>query len=97
MLNPDNHIRHVVLQSEDSQSLDDVVVTHENGVKEFIQVKHTRDKDKLSYSDMVEGGKKGSNLYKYSSEWKSMYKCQDKIPHFFHFKYPHFYHLYHFE
>lgn len=72
MLNPDNHIRHVVLQSEDSQSLDDVVVTYENGVKEFIQVKHTRDKDKLSYSDMVEGGKKDSYLYKYSSEWKSM-------------------------
>lgn len=72
MLNPDNHIRHVVLQSDDSQSLDDVVVTYENGVKEFIQVKHTRDKDKLSYSDMVEGGKKDSYMYKYSSEWKSM-------------------------
>lgn len=72
MLNPDNHIKHIVLQSEDSQSLDDVVVTYENGIKEFIQVKHTRDKDKLSYSDMVEGDNKNSYVYKYSSEWKSM-------------------------
>lgn len=71
MLNPDNNIRHVVLQSEDSQSLDDVVVTYENGIKEFIQVKHTREDDKLSYSDMLEGGTKESYLYKYSSEWKN--------------------------
>lgn len=72
MLNPDNYIKNIVLQSEDSQSLDDVVVTYENGGKEFIQVKHTRDKDKLSYSDMIEGDSKNSYLYKYSSEWKSM-------------------------
>lgn len=72
MLNPDNQIKNVVLQSDESQSLDDVVVTYENGTKEYIQVKHTRENDKLSFSDMVEGELKKSYLYKYSSEWKDM-------------------------
>ena len=30
MLNPDNGIKNVVLQSQDSQSLDDVVITYED-------------------------------------------------------------------
>ena len=72
MLNPDNQIKNIILQSEESQSLDDVVVTYENGTKEFIQVKHTRENDILSFSDMVEGELKKSYLYKYSSEWKDM-------------------------
>ena len=55
MLNQDNQIKNVVLQSSESQSLDDVVVTYENGVREYVQVKHTRENDKLSYSDMVQG------------------------------------------
>lgn len=49
MLNPDNQIKNVVLQSDESQSLDDVVITYENGMTEFIQVKHTREDDKVSY------------------------------------------------
>lgn len=74
MLNPDNQIKNVVLQSDESQSLDDVVITYENGMKDFIQVKHTREDDKVSYSDMIEGDLKKSYLYKYSSEWKEMEK-----------------------
>lgn len=74
MLNPDNQIKNVVLQSDRSQSLDDVVITYENGLTEFIQVKHTRENDKVSYSDMIEGDLKQSYLYKYSSEWKKMEK-----------------------
>ena len=74
MLNPDTQIKNVVLQSYESQSLDDVVITYENGTKDFIQVKHTREKDKVSYSDMIEGGLEKSYLYKYSSEWKEMGK-----------------------
>lgn len=74
MLNQDNQIKNVVLQSSESQSLDDVVVTYENGVREYVQVKHTREDDKLSYSDMVQGELKKSYLYKYSSEWKEMGK-----------------------
>ena len=64
MLNPDNQIKNVVLQSDESQSLDDVVITYENGMKDFIQVKHTREDDKVSYSDMIEGDLKKSYLYK---------------------------------
>ena len=74
MLNPDNQIKNVILQSDESQSLDDVVVTYENGTKEYIQVKHTRINDKLSFSNMIEGEPKKSYLYKYSSEWKEMEK-----------------------
>lgn len=74
MLNQDNQIKNVVLQSSESQSLDDVVVTYENGMREYVQVKHTREDDKLSYSDMVQGELKKSYLYKYSSEWKEMEK-----------------------
>lgn len=72
MLNSDNGIKNVVLQSEKSQSLDDVVVTYEDGRVEYIQVKHTREEDKLSFSDMIEGDVEKSYLYKYSSEWKKM-------------------------
>ena len=52
MLNPDNQIKNVILQSDESQSLDDVVVTYENGTKEYIQVKHTRINDKLSFKEV---------------------------------------------
>lgn len=72
MINSDSGIKNVVLQSEDSQSLDDVVVTYEDGMIEYIQVKHTRKDDSITYSDMIEGGSKKSYLYKYSSEWKIM-------------------------
>lgn len=72
MLNPDNNIKNIVLQSTESQSLDDVVVTYEDGIKQCIQVKNTRDDDKLTYSDMVEGEINKSYLYKYSSEWKKL-------------------------
>ena len=40
MINSDSGIKNVVLQSEDSQSLDDVVVTYEDGMIEYIQVKY---------------------------------------------------------
>ena len=72
MLNPDNNIKNIVLQSTESQSLDDVVVTYEDEIKQCIQVKNTRDDDKLTYSDMVEGEINKSYLYKYSSEWKKL-------------------------
>lgn len=74
MLNPDNQIKNVVLQSDENQSLDDVVITYEDGIIEYIQVKHTRENDKLAYSDMIEGEKEKSYLYKYSSEWKELSK-----------------------
>lgn len=55
MLNPDNQIKNVVLQSDESQSLDDVVITYENGMKDFIQVKHTREDDKFHFLKAIGG------------------------------------------
>ena len=53
MLNPDNEIKYVELQADVSLGLDDVVVTYENGKKIFIQVKHTRIDDTLTFGDLV--------------------------------------------
>ncbi len=53
MLNPDNGIKYVELQAGVSLGLDDVVVTYENGEKKFIQVKHTRAEETLTFGDIV--------------------------------------------
>ena len=77
MLNPDNRIANVVLQSNESHSLDDVVVTYEDGTIEYIQVKNTREEDTLTFSDMIkvasdEKNEKRSYLEKFSTEWKEL-------------------------
>lgn len=53
MLNPDNHIKYVELQADMPLGLDDVVITYENDVTRFIQVKHTRADDTLTFGDLV--------------------------------------------
>ena len=53
MLNPDNNIKCVELQADIELGLDDVVVTYVNGEKLFIQVKHTRADDTLTFGDLV--------------------------------------------
>lgn len=53
MLNPDNNIKCVELQANVKLGLDDVVVTYENGEKLFVQVKHTRTDDTLTFGDLV--------------------------------------------
>ena len=53
MLNPDNNIKCVELQADIELGLDDVVVTYVNGEKLFIQVKHTRVDDTLTFGDLV--------------------------------------------
>lgn len=53
MLRDESEIKYVELQSLDSLGLDDVVVTYENDRKLFIQVKHTRVKDTLTFGDLV--------------------------------------------
>ncbi len=53
MLNPDSGILCVELQADVSLGLDDVVVTFEDGNKLFIQVKHTRANDTLTFGDLV--------------------------------------------
>lgn len=53
MLNPDNNIKCVELQADIGLGLDDVVVTYEDGEKLFIQVKHTRADNTLTFGDLV--------------------------------------------
>ena len=53
MLNPDNNIKCVELQANVKLGLDDVVVTYESGEKLFVQVKHTRSDNTLTFGDLV--------------------------------------------
>ena len=53
MLNPDNNIKCVELQANVKLGLDDVVVTYEGGEKLFVQVKHTRSDNTLTFGDLV--------------------------------------------
>ena len=53
MLNPDNEIKHVELQADVALGLDDVVITYMDGHKKFVQVKHTRANDTLTFGDLV--------------------------------------------
>lgn len=67
MLNPDNGIRCVELQADVKLGLDDVVVTYEDGERLFIQVKHTRADDTLTFGDLVSiGNSKKDEKSKYS-------------------------------
>ena len=64
MLNPDNNIKCVELQADIELGLDDVVVTYVNGEKLFIQVKHTRVDDTLTFGDLVSIENKSMFVYK---------------------------------
>ncbi|MDU5149825.1 MAG: hypothetical protein E6215_06075 [Anaerococcus prevotii] len=57
MLNPDSHIQYVELQADVQLGLDDVVITYDNGKTKFIQVKHTRVDDTITFGDIVSTGK----------------------------------------
>ena len=72
LLNPDAEIEHVTLQSRDFQGLDDVVIKHTSGDITGIQVKHTRDNDTLTYTDLVFAQKKDSDslLAQLCKDWK---------------------------
>lgn len=75
MLNPDNNIRHVILQSKDMQGLDDIVIEYRNGSAHCIQIKHTREGNTLTFSDMIlkSDGKK-SLLDSMCRDWKNSFK-----------------------
>ena len=53
MLNPDSHIQYVELQADVQLGLDDVVITYDDGKTKFIQVKHTRVDDTITFGDLV--------------------------------------------
>ena len=70
MLNPDSHIRYVELQKDVQLGLDDVVVTYDDGTTRFIQVKHTRAEDNLTFGDLVSTKEtKSSLLGELASSW----------------------------
>lgn len=71
MLDPNSNVKHVQLQANDSNKLDDVVVVSQDGSATRIQVKHTRVNDVFNFSDLVGVDKKGNSLLSgIFSEWK---------------------------
>ena len=76
MLNPDNKITSVAIQSTEIAGLDDVVVNYSNGKRKFIQVKHTRSEKSLTFNELVicektsTGEMKPSLLKNLSMGWK---------------------------
>jgi len=71
MLNPDSEINYVELQADVPLGLDDVVVTYENGEKLFVQVKHTRANDTLTFGDLLSSSSENgqSILQELASGW----------------------------
>lgn len=61
LLNPDEEVKKVAFQVASIQGWDDVVVTHSNG-KQLFQVKHTREKNNLTFGSLVEVEKKQDAL-----------------------------------
>lgn len=61
LLNPDEGITQVAFQVASIQGWDDVLVTHKNG-KRLYQVKHTREKNNLTFGSLVEVDDKDNSL-----------------------------------
>lgn len=61
LLNPDEGITQVAFQVASIQGWDDVVVTHTNG-KRLYQVKHTRERNNLTFGSLVEVNDKDNSL-----------------------------------
>ena len=61
MLNQDSHIQYVELQANISLGLDDVVITYDDGKTRFIQVKHTRADDTITFGNLVSVDKTKKN------------------------------------
>lgn len=71
MLNPDNGIVSVTLQSSSVQGLDDVVVSYSTGVTKCIQIKHSRVEDTITFGDLVSPtAEKESLLSSLTKAWK---------------------------
>ena len=76
MFRDDSGIDYVELQALVSLGLDDIVVTYRNGKKLFIQVKHTRVEETLTFGDLVSANQnasattqKKSLLHELASAW----------------------------
>lgn len=70
MLNPDNNIKHVILQESRLQGLDDVIIVYNDNYAECIQIKHTRENDTLTFSNMTsKSDEKESYLCSFCTDW----------------------------
>jgi hypothetical protein len=73
MLDTDTNIKSVILQESKLQGLDDVVINYKDGKKKCIQVKHTRENNSLTFSDMIRKGEKGgSYISQFAKDWKKV-------------------------
>ena len=81
MINPDSDIDYVELQADVFLGLDDVVVTYKNGTKLYIQVKHTRVEDTLTFGDLVSPSpeSKTSLLYDLADAWNKEKNLNEDI------------------
>jgi hypothetical protein len=71
LLHSDTNVKSVILQASKLQGLDDVVVNYFDGNIDCIKIKHTRENDSLTFSDMIRSEKnKASYLYQFSYDWK---------------------------
>ncbi len=71
MINPDNNIKSVTLQSNKAQGLDDVVVRYKDNSTNCIQIKHSRSGDSLTFGDLVSSSENKNSLLKsLSIAWK---------------------------
>ncbi|WP_349925259.1 ATP-binding protein [Bacillus altitudinis] len=72
MINPDNNIHSVTLQSNRAQGLDDVVVKNEDNRTKCIQIKHSRTGNTITFGDMVSSSENKLSLLKtLSTAWKN--------------------------
>lgn len=65
LLDPAKNVSSVTLQKSGHKGLDDVVVAFADGTNRFIQVKHTRAEDSLTFGEMVTSGKNEDSLLKH--------------------------------
>ncbi|QCJ40616.1 ATP-binding protein [Bacillus sp. S3] len=71
MINPDNNIQSVTLQSNKAQGLDDVVVKYKDNTTKCVQIKHSRTGNTITFGDMVSSSENKKSLLKtLSIAWK---------------------------
>ena len=73
MLNPDSDIEAVAFQKDGIKGWDDVVVRYRSGHQDYYQVKHSRPRTNLTFSDLVsKSDNKPSLLGALTSSWHDM-------------------------
>lgn len=76
MLNPDSGIDAVAFQMNGVKGWDDVVIRFSSGHQDYYQVKHSRPRSNLTFSDLVAKDENGTSLLgSLSSAWYEMGLC----------------------